>query len=332
MCNTEYVADQAGGRQADTRWWPLMTIGVAAHGPRAGAAVRAAVLAAELLGRGAIGGFGVFAILDGDGELRYRVTQNGGITALALPDEWLDARFAAVISSGPNRPEPLAQFLPGKKGVGLVTGHRLPNLPGLGGVPLNQAALAGMAAGNAPQQAVENVLAANPEADAGLIAMDAQGRLGWGNTARVARRADRGEAFRDNGDARLAVLHNSIHAQSALSDDVADLAWSQLTGQQTSLRFLYLREPVPVRAAGHDRVHVTAEGVITAIDSANPELPHSRRRGTVVYLGSEVWLDGRRMGHAATELVAEMADGKAARPPGAPVIPIVMKGGTHVAP
>lgn len=308
-----------------------MTIGVAAHGPRAGAAVRAAVLAAELLGRGAIGGFGVFAILDSGGEPQYRVAQNGGITALALPDEWLDARFAAVISSGPNRPEPLVQFLPGKKGVGLVTGHRLPNLPGLDGVPLNQAALAGMAAGKAPQQAVDAVLAANPEADAGLIALDARGRLGWGNTARVARRADRGEAHRASGDARFAVLHNSIHAQSALPDDIADLAWSQLTGQPASLRFLYLREPVPIRAADHDRVHVTAEGVVTAIDSANPELVHSRRLGTAVYLGSEVWLDGRRAGHAATELVAEMADGKAGRPAGAPVIPIVMKEGTHVA-
>lgn len=309
-----------------------MTIGVAAHGPRAGAAVHAAVLAAELLGRGAIGGFGVFAMLDGNGEVRYRVTQNGGIRALELPDEWLEARYAAVISSGPNRPEPLVQFLPGARGVGLVTGHRLPNLPGLDGVPVNQAALARIEAGDTPQQAVDRVLDANPEADAGLIAMDVHGRLGWGNTARVARRADRGEAHRDNGEARLAVLHNSIHAQTALSDDIADLAWSQLTGQAAPLRFLYLLAPVPIRAADHDRVHVTDEGVITAIDSANPELAHSRRFGTAVYLGSEVWLDGRRIGHAATELVAKMADGKAGKSSDAPAIPIVMKGGTHVAP
>jgi hypothetical protein len=189
-----------------------------------------------------------------------------------------------------------------------------------------------MEAGDTPQQAVDRVLDANPEADAGLIAMDARGRLGWGNTARVARRADRGEAHRDDGQARLVVLHNSIHAQSALSNDIADLAWAQLTGQPASLRFLYLREPVSLRAADRDRVHISGEGVITAIDSANPELAHSRRFGTVVYLGSEVWLDGRRVGHAATELVAKMADGTVGKPSDAPAIPIVMKEGTHVAP
>ncbi|WP_411469434.1 DUF6963 family protein, partial [Achromobacter xylosoxidans] len=45
-----------------------MTIGIAAYGPNAGAAVRAAALGAELLGHGAIGGFAVFAVLDEQGR------------------------------------------------------------------------------------------------------------------------------------------------------------------------------------------------------------------------------------------------------------------------
>ena len=90
-----------------------MTIGVAAAGAQAGAAVFDAVLGAELLGRGAIGGFVVFAVLDEQGRLQYRTTQRGGVTALDLPASWRDARVAAVISSGPDRPEPDA--IPGRR-------------------------------------------------------------------------------------------------------------------------------------------------------------------------------------------------------------------------
>src|SRR5690606_41564886 len=128
-----------------------MTIGIAASGPRAGAAVRAAVLGAELLGRGAIGGFAVFAVLDGQGRYRHCETQRGGIGALDIPPAWLEARAAAVISSGPDRPEPLVQFLPGASGLGLVTGHRLPDRPGAVGVALNQAGPARPRQGTLPQ-------------------------------------------------------------------------------------------------------------------------------------------------------------------------------------
>ena len=147
---------------------------VAAAGAQAGAAVFDAVLGAELLGRGAIGGFVVFAVLDEQGRLQYRTTQRGGVTALDLPASWRDARVAAVISSGPDRPEPLTQFLAGADGLGLITGHRLPNQPGADGRPLNRMALDLMAEGAPPQQAVDAVLAAHPEWDAGLIAARAR--------------------------------------------------------------------------------------------------------------------------------------------------------------
>ena len=95
-----------------------MTIGVAASGERAAWAVRDAVLGAELLGRGAIGGFAVLAVVDAGGALHYRETQRGGITALDLPPDWQSARLAAAISSGPDRPEPLVQFLPARPAWG----------------------------------------------------------------------------------------------------------------------------------------------------------------------------------------------------------------------
>ena len=111
------------------------------------------------------------------------------MTALDLPASWRDARVAAVISSGPDRPEPLTQFLAGADGLGLVTGHRLPNQPGADGRPLNRMALDLMAEGAPPQQAIDAVLAAHPEWDAGLIALHAQDGLGLA-TGGAARRDD----------------------------------------------------------------------------------------------------------------------------------------------
>lgn len=303
-----------------------MTIGVAASGPNAGAAVRDAVLGAELLGRGAIGGFAVFAVLDEQGRVAHRTTQRGGITALALPDAWLEARYAAAISSGPDRPEPLEQFLPGISGVGLVTGHRLPNLPGDDGIAVNQAVLARIAQGDSPQQAVDAILGANPEADVGLIALDGDGRLGWGDSARVKGRADRGSGHRQGGGARIALLHNSIHSQDCLAESLIDLAWTQLTGELTATRFAYARGSIPIRASDRDRVHITGDGTIVAIDSANPLLPSAHRpRATAIYLGSEIWQDGRRLGHAVTELIAEVAQGRVCEPKAASSVTVVMK-------
>jgi len=308
-----------------------MTIGIAVSGPRAGAAVRAAVLGAELLGRGAIGGFAVYAVLDGQGRLQCCAAQRGGIGALDLPEAWLDARVAAAISSGPDRPEPLVQFLPGADGVGLVTGHRLPNRPGPEGVPLNQAVLARLARGQAPQQAVGAVLAAHAEADAGLIAVSAAGALGWANSARVARRADLGAAQRRNAEGGLAILHNSIHSGLPdLADTLADLAWAQAQGRPAAWRFLHLPAPVAVRAAARDRVWVDGTGAIVALETADPHVPAMQQRGTAVYLGAEVWHDGRKLGHAATELRADL-DGGLARPLDGPAGCTILMRADHVA-
>src|SRR5690606_102359 len=83
----------------------FMTIGIAASGTNAGESVLAAVRAAELLGRGAIGGFAVFSVMLDDGKVHHCTTQTGGVTQLTIPDEWLLATRAAAISSGPHRPE-----------------------------------------------------------------------------------------------------------------------------------------------------------------------------------------------------------------------------------
>src|SRR3546814_1977272 len=93
-------------------------------------------------------------------------TQRGGTATLVgakgtPPPAFASARLVALISSGPDRPEPLMQFTPADAAVGMVTGHRLPNTPGVDGRPLNLAVLARLQQGETPRQAVEAVLAAN---------------------------------------------------------------------------------------------------------------------------------------------------------------------------
>src|SRR6218665_2469337 len=90
-----------------------MTIAIAASGSRAGAAVRDAVLGAELHARGAICGFSVLALLSGAGHRPHAMPRRGGPPWLEMPDPWFPAPPAAAISGCPDRPEPLVQFLSG---------------------------------------------------------------------------------------------------------------------------------------------------------------------------------------------------------------------------
>ena len=165
-----------------------MTIGIAASGPGAGRAILDALSAAEGVGTGAIGGFLSFACLTDTGLWRCGRQRGGarGFLNEGLPDKIGAAPLAVLMSSGPDRPEPLSQFTPGADGVGLVTGHRFPNAPDRDGIALGAAALALMRQGADPQAAASAVAWANPDADAGLICLDLAGRIGQANTAYVA--------------------------------------------------------------------------------------------------------------------------------------------------
>jgi len=199
-----------------------MTIGIAVSGPLAGLAAFRALRAVETVGRGAINGFVSFVAIDESGELFCADTQHGGGDSLfdgTMPERFAECRLAALMASGPDRPEPLIQFTPGDPRAGLVTGHRLPNMPGPDGVPPNRIALARLASGATPEEAVAAGLADNPEADAGLIAMNLDGRIALANSAAVKRRDDLGEALVHDAASglRIGVLHNSIFPSTPLA-------------------------------------------------------------------------------------------------------------------
>jgi hypothetical protein len=236
-----------------------MTIGIAAFGPWAGRAILEGLGVAERIAYGAIGGFVSFAVLCADGKLRRAEAQTGGSDGLnAVPEEMLAARVAALMSSAPNRPEPLAQFVAGAEGIGLVTGHRFPHMPGRSGMPLNQEVLIRMAKGEAPAVAVAAAVAENEDADAGLIAIAVDGRIASADTARLQRLRDRNSArLGSRGSGGLvAVRHNGIKPFRGLALIVADTTLARILAKPAQGRWTELSAGVPVVAAPADCIVV----------------------------------------------------------------------------
>ena len=246
-----------------------VTIGIAAFGPRAGQAILAGLAAAERIGAGAIAGFVSLAVLHADGRLGRAATQTHGTAGLgALPEAMLAAPVAALMSSAANRPEPLAQFVAGAGGVGLVTGHRFPNMPGRSGMPLNGEILACMEAGASPAASVAALLAENPELDAGAIAIGFDGRLGSADARRLARLEDRGSARLGSRRAGglVAVRHNGIRPARGLALLVAEVALAAILGEDAPDGWIELRAGTPVLPAATDRIVIDEQGCATRLE------------------------------------------------------------------
>jgi len=295
-----------------------MTIGIAARGTKAGAAVLAGLAAVEAVGSGEIRGFGVFRALGPDGSLIDAETQDGGHAELlasldrrGLREPAEAATVAALISSGPNRPEPLTQFLAAGP-AGLVTGHRRPDRPGKDGTAVNLAVLQRLTAGEAPDAAVATVLDANPELDAGLIAITAAA-LGMAETDRVRRRGDRGSArlSLQGGAAEVAVLHNAIQPFEGLAGLAAGAARRVLEAALPALPAVRLTPGLTVELGAEDGLWLADDGTVERIASANPSLAgFAGWTSGAVYLGTPVYRGGARIGTTATEAYCRLDDGR----------------------
>ena len=289
-----------------------MTIGIAVHGPMAGLATFKALQAVERIARGAVGGFASFVVITADGELLRAETQRGGTgtlftageaTGIAPPPAFAEAPMAALMSSGPDRPAPLSQFTPAAAGVGLVTGHRLPNMPGVDGVPLNRAVLDRMARGEPAPEAVRSELARNPDADAGIVALDIAGRIFAGNSARVARRPDVGRAvLRAAGSAMaVAVLHNAIHPHGPLAQLAAAIALDIIAPIDRADIWVRLDAGTPVRLGAENCVIVDGAHVARTVTVSEPGWLIGRREGAVVGFAAAVRCGDELLGHATAE-------------------------------
>lgn len=249
-----------------------MTIGIAAHGPNAGRAVIRALAAVEAVGRGAISGFVSLVALTEEGVVRAE-TQRGGVRALFgagpddIPDKIANACLAGLMSSGPDRPNPLSQFTPARAGVGLVTGHRLPNMVGAGGLRLNDEVIELMASGLTPEEAVERVTSGNPGADAGIIAVSVTGAIHLADTRHVRRRQDIGRhLLRDPASgAVVGVLHNSIMPVRPLASLAAEVALDVMAPLDEPTGWITLAKGVPVTLGSRNALVLGASGIVRQI-------------------------------------------------------------------
>ncbi|HVW91511.1 MAG TPA: hypothetical protein VHB74_02790 [Devosia sp.] len=255
-----------------------MTIGIAAYGPDAGRAVLRALAAVEAVGRGAIGGFVSAVALSGEGEVLRAETQRGGTATLfgddaKLAKAFAEARIAAVMSSGPDRPAPLRQFTPARTGVGLVTGHRMPNTMGASGLALNEEVLELMSSGLSPQEAVERVTKQNPDVDAGLIALSADGRIYMADTVQTQQRADRGSwhvALAD-GSAVAGAMHNAILPHRPLAMLATEVALDVMAPRDRPTGWITLVSGTPLSLGSANAVHADAAGAVNKIVVSNPK-------------------------------------------------------------
>lgn len=300
-----------------------MTIGIAAYGPNAGLAVWTALRAVERIGSGAIGGFASFTAIGTDGRLHRVETQRGGTAGLfpdgAVPPDVALSRYAAVMSSGPDRPEPLAQFTPADPRVGLVTGHRIPNTLGAGGVRLNEEVLALMASGWSAERAVEQIVAANPEADAGFIALGLDGTIHAADTAYLAQFGDAGSARLGSAGegAAVAVLHNAIRPCRSLALLAAETAYDVMVPPNAVVGHATMMAGVPVEPGDRNALRVDFEGRLVAVTVGNGKFTRGRWGIGLGYRVPVRYADGP-VRHALYEPHLVVEDGRLVSIDGAP--------------
>ena len=178
------------------------TIAIVASGPNAGLAVFKALEAAERIGGGSIGGFAHFYAMTPDAKFHFvsnfgtggsrTLFIEGETTGTPPPAALAEARLAGVISSGPRMPtsqDPTTGSFPNAgDGVGFVVGHRIPMAPGKAGLPVNHHAFTLLKQGSPPAEIVRRIFEENPEVDAGLIVVAANGAVAGANSRLVASR------------------------------------------------------------------------------------------------------------------------------------------------
>jgi len=300
-----------------------MTIGIGIAGPGAGRAALAALQMVERVGRGMLGGFVSLAALDAQGAVHRAETGRGGASALfpgAMPDNIADAPCVALMSSGPDRLPPLSQFTPAAAGLACLSGHRLPNMPAEpGGEAVNTQALARLAQGGDPQVVLDTLLAGYPHADAGLIAVTAQGDVALANSALVAGRSDAGALMRQSAGLKIAILHNAIFPVHGLAEIAAGAAIDACAPGDAHDFEITLREGLRLDTTGPAGLEIDREGCVTRITGLHAGWHAPVWQGAAAQRGIPVLRDGQPLGTLVSEAyciarhgVLQSCDGQAA--------------------
>lgn len=298
-----------------------MTITIAACGPCAGRAVFEGLRHCERIGRQSIGGFVALAAIGRDGLVLRAETQRGGSGTLFIegelsgaepPDELAEAIAAGLISSGPDRPEPLSQFMPANGKAGLVAGHRLPNARSVDGRPLNSEVLDLMEGGMGAEAAVDAVMSRNPESDCGLIAVDLLGGVAARNSARVLGRPDVHVAKRHDATigATVIAMQNAIRPYEIVAEVAAAIAFDVMRGEPARDGWVQLDAGIALRLGEAAAVRCDRDLRGLEVVTTDPTLVQGLQTGSAIYLGSMVYRDGVAVGRTLSEMICVIEDGR----------------------
>jgi hypothetical protein len=298
-----------------------MTIAIAAAGSNAGRAVFEGLKAAEKVGTQSIGGFVAFAALTKKGTLERAETQRGGSSTLFVDGERNgvepprlvgEAVAAGLISSGPDRPTPLSQFVTAAAGIGLVTGHRLPTALGVNGKPMNMEALELLQAGQSAQEAVDAVVGQNPTSDCGLIAIDSAGRVYGRSSARVTAHPDahQAEGSLDHGPGKVIALQNAIQPNRIVAEVAVAVALHVMRGPIIPDEWIAVASGLPISVGSESAVHCDADLNAQFVVTTDPTIVAGEQAAAAVYLNSAVFRDGKLIGYTVGELLCFLRDGK----------------------
>lgn len=291
-----------------------MTIGIATYGPNAGGAAIAALRSVEAIGRGAISGFVSLAIADESGAITCFSCQNKGTGGLfvdnAIPDSVREAKYAALMSSGPNRPEPLQNFTPSKAETGIITGHRMPNTTDGNGSRLNDLVLELVQNGMAAQLAMEKVLNDNPNADAGFLMLSFQDGLFAANAKSVTSRADQGLFIRQDLEKKFGAgaIHNAIEPNKAIANLAVETALDYMFPSDNAEQKIIFAAGVELKIKDTVFVNVNTNGVVQEINVTNSNYLSGECH---IGIGFEVpvFKAGRQIGKMKYEPFMQVIDG-----------------------
>lgn len=303
-----------------------MTIGIAAVGPGAGRAIIRGLEVAETIGEGALGGFVSFVSVDPHAEVRQHGVQQQGALAIRHRVETdsacLRANRAALMSSGPDRPEPLSQFTLASPEGCLVTGHRFPNASRNGHPPLNDQLLARLNKGESARAAVQSILSENPMADAGLVAVDREGGVYSGNCARVAERRDLGASTLVEGELSVTVIHNAIWPVKGIADIIVQSVMREMQ-RPIECRTVSVSAGTPVTLGLEDAVVLSPDGAsVASIQTRDSALISAPSDGAAIYSDAMVYHANRAVGRVITEPYTQVAGGLVRSLDGQPILAI----------
>jgi hypothetical protein len=291
-----------------------VTVGIGIAGPGAGGAALAALEMVERVGRGMIGGFVSFAALDAKGRVQRAETQRGGARALfpsGMPALLAEAPVAVLMSSGPDRAPPLSQFTPAEEGVGCISGHRLPNMPGAPGAePMNVMALRHLRTTGDPTSALATTLAAYPDADAGLIAVTASGAVAAANSQRVAARSDAGELLTELAGLRIAILHNSIFPHNGLAEIAAGAAVDAVAPGDAHDFEITLEAGLSLSCEPPVRVEIDTADRVIALRGLPEGWQADVWQGAAAMQGAPVYRAGQQVGTLVSEAYCVARNGR----------------------